>query len=116
AASALGWGRAVYRLDLLGNPVRGGGDLSFRDAFSEPRRGQMKLLRKPAGQHGLVHHITPENAGWSYVGFDLWRLEPGEVASGQTGGNEAILVIVEGKARVSGAGQDWGEMGERMDV
>ncbi len=76
----------------------------------------MKLLRKPAGQHGLVHHITPENAGWSYVGFDLWRLEPGEVASGQTGGNEAILVIVEGKARVSGAGQDWGEMGERMDV
>ncbi len=38
----------------------------------------MNLLRKPDGQTGLVHHVAPENAGWSCVGFDLWRLGPGE--------------------------------------
>lgn len=76
----------------------------------------MKLLRKPDGQTGLVHHITPESAGWSHVGFDLWRLEPGQTASGALGGNEAILVLVEGRARITAAGRDWGELGERLDV
>ena len=76
----------------------------------------MKLLRKPDGTAGRVHAITPEDAGWGYVGFDLWRLAPGEVAHGVTGDREVILVLVEGKARISGAGQDWGELGDRMDV
>lgn len=76
----------------------------------------MTLLRKPDGQTGLVHHITPESAGWSHVGFDLWRLEVGQTASGRLGGNEAILVLVEGRARITAAGRDWGELGDRLDV
>lgn len=76
----------------------------------------MNLLRRPTGNHGHVHAITPESAGWSYVGFDLWRLAAGEGAAGATGGREVILLIVEGKARLSGAGQDWGVLGDRMDV
>ena len=39
------------------------------------------LLRKPFGTHGKVHDITPENAGWRYVGFSLYRLRAGENAS-----------------------------------
>jgi len=76
----------------------------------------MQLLRRPHGTRGLVHHITPESAGWGYVGFALHRLEPGDTAAGATGGREAILVLVEGKAQITAAGQDWGEMGGRMDV
>lgn len=76
----------------------------------------MTLLRKPLGASGLVHHITPENAGWGYVGFDLWRLAEGEDASGTTGGREVILVLVEGKAHIRAAGRDWGVMGERLSV
>lgn len=76
----------------------------------------MTLLRKPLRASGLVHHITPENAGWGYVGFDLWRLAAGENASGTTGGREVILVLVEGKARIRAAGRDWGVMGERLSV
>jgi 5-deoxy-glucuronate isomerase len=72
------------------------------------------LLRRPAGVSGKVHDVTPENAGWGYVGFGLYRLAPGEVAHEATGDREVILVLVEGKARVSAFGQDWGEMGERM--
>ncbi len=74
------------------------------------------LLCKPFGTHGKVHQITPALAGWRYVGFSLYRLRPGETVAEATGEREVILVMVEGKAKITGAGQDWGELGERMNV
>ncbi|MDV4170011.1 5-deoxy-glucuronate isomerase, partial [Rhodovulum sp. FJ3] len=62
------------------------------------------LLKKPFGRHGKVHAITPESAGWRYVGFDLIRLRAGEAWAEETGSNEVILVMVEGKARIEAAG------------
>ncbi|MCK1977851.1 5-deoxy-glucuronate isomerase, partial [Jeotgalicoccus huakuii] len=59
------------------------------------------LLRKPKGTHGKVHDIPPESAEWGYVGFGLYRLKPGESASEKTGSTEVILVLVEGKAKIS---------------
>lgn len=76
----------------------------------------MNLLRKPVGQHGKVHDITPEAAGWGYVGFSLYRLAPGDRLAEATGDREVILVLVEGKARVAGGGVDHGVLGDRMDV
>jgi 5-deoxy-glucuronate isomerase len=75
-----------------------------------------KLLRKPAGTSGKVHDISAEDAGWGYVGFKLYRLSPGETAAEVTGDREVILVLVEGKARLMAGGQDFGLMGDRMDV
>jgi len=74
------------------------------------------LLHKPNGTAGKVHDITPEAAGWSYVGFGLYRLAPGETASEPTGDREVILVLVEGQARITAAGRDFGVMGDRMSV
>jgi 5-deoxy-glucuronate isomerase len=74
------------------------------------------LKRSPAGPLGHVHAITPEDAGWQYVGFDLHRLQPGDTVSAETGGREAILVLVEGKASVMACGRDFGTLGQRMDV
>jgi 5-deoxy-glucuronate isomerase len=74
------------------------------------------LLRKPLASEGLVHAITAENAGWRYVGFELHRLASGAAATGLTKDREAILVMVEGRAQVQAAGQDWGVLGDRMDV
>jgi 5-deoxy-glucuronate isomerase len=74
------------------------------------------LLCRPFGTHGEVHRITPESAGWRYVGFSLHRLRQGETAAEATGPREVILVMVEGKARIEAAGQDWGVLGDRMDV
>ena len=74
------------------------------------------LLRKPFGTHGKVHEITPQSAGWRYVGFSLYHLRPGETAAEATGEREAILVLVEGKAQITAAGQDWGTLGNRMNV
>ncbi len=75
-----------------------------------------QLLRKPQGVQGKVHDITPESAGWRYVGFGLYHLRAGETAAEETGDREVILVVVEGKAKIKGAGQDWGVLGDRMNV
>lgn len=74
------------------------------------------LLRRPTGVSGKVHDLTPKSAGWSYVGFTLYRLAPGEIAAETTGDREAILVLVEGRAQIRAADQEWGEMGDRLDV
>lgn len=74
------------------------------------------LLKKPFGTHGKVHHVTPESAGWRYVGFGLYKLRPGEAIGELTKDNEVILVMVEGKATFTASGQDWGELGDRMTV
>ena len=75
-----------------------------------------ELLRSPIAKSGKVHDITPDTAGWDYVGFGLYHLTPGDSASESTGNREVILVMVEGKAKISAAGQDFGVVGDRMDV
>ena len=75
-----------------------------------------RLQRKPNGTNGKVHDISAEAAGWSFVGFGLYRLEPGQSVAEVTGKREVILVMVEGHARIHAAGQDWGVLGDRMDV
>jgi 5-deoxy-glucuronate isomerase len=76
----------------------------------------MTLLRKPKGTNGKVHDISVADAGWGYVGFGLYRLAAGQTVAEVTGDREVILVLVEGKAKVTGAGRDFGELGDRMDV
>ena len=58
------------------------------------------LLRKPDGHAGKLYDITPENAGWRYVGFGLYRRPAGRSAAEATGETEVILVLVEGKAEI----------------
>ena len=76
----------------------------------------MDLLRKPVGTRGKVHDISASDAGWGYVGFGLYRLEAGDRVAEETGDREVILVVVEGHVAITGAGQAWGILGERMDV
>ncbi|HVI91300.1 MAG TPA: 5-deoxy-glucuronate isomerase, partial [Dongiaceae bacterium] len=73
-----------------------------------------KLLQKPQGSHGRVLHVTPETAGWRYVGFDLQKMTPGQAISGGEKDREVCLVLVSGKARIEAGGVDFGVVGERM--
>lgn len=75
-----------------------------------------RLLCRPFGTHGKVHQITPQSAGWRHVGFSLYHLRPNETATEATGDREVILVMVEGRASIHAAGQDWGSLGGRMSV
>jgi 5-deoxy-glucuronate isomerase len=72
------------------------------------------LLVKPTGSIGCVSKVTPESAGWTYVGFELHKLKPGESASADTGDREVCLVWISGKGAAKAGGQDFGSLGERM--
>lgn len=75
------------------------------------------LRHNPIAQTGKIHDITPETAGWHYVGFALHHLRAGEALDAPgTPGREVILVMVEGRAALHALGQDWGVLGERISV
>jgi 5-deoxy-glucuronate isomerase len=73
-----------------------------------------KLLVKAKAGSGLVARVTPESAGWGYVGFELRRLKPGDKVSDETGGREACLVFVTGRGKAQAGGVDFGSLGGRM--
>jgi 5-deoxy-glucuronate isomerase len=72
-----------------------------------------KLLVRPDTKAQRQLHITPKSAGWEYLGFDLYRLGAGESVSGETGTDEACLVLVSGKMRVLVDGRPLGTTPER---
>jgi 5-deoxy-glucuronate isomerase len=71
------------------------------------------LLLKPAATSGLVHHVTPESAGWTYVGFDLLSLAPGEGTEALTPDRETCLVLITGTAKVIAGDLATGPIGGR---
>lgn len=71
-------------------------------------------VRPKAGATAL--DITPESAGWTYVGFKLLRLKPGETASGGEVGRETCLVIVAGRCDVEIGRRTFADLGERMSA
>ncbi|MGJ8585396.1 MAG: 5-deoxy-glucuronate isomerase [Marinosulfonomonas sp.] len=75
-----------------------------------------RLKLRPRGPTGKIFDITPESAGWRYVGFGLYRIKAGVTAAEFTDDKEVILVLVEGRAKVIAAGQNFGELGDRMNV
>ena len=65
---------------------------------------------------GHVLGVTPESAGWRHVGFDLFRLKPGQKLARDTGEREVCLVLVTGRAHVSAGGSRYENLGQRMSV
>ncbi len=73
-----------------------------------------KLKVRPRTGEGQVINVTPQSAGWTYVGFDVWKLKAGAVAKGGEASREVCLVFVSGKGKVVAGGKEMGEVGERM--
>ena len=65
---------------------------------------------------GLIQNITPESAGWKFVGFDVFRILSGKTLEKETNNNEVCLVILSGKASVSTKMKKWSQLGERESV
>ena len=34
-----------------------------------------------AKKEGQIQHITPQSAGWKYIGFDVWMLKKGQTVT-----------------------------------
>jgi 5-deoxy-glucuronate isomerase len=56
--------------------------------------------------------VTPESAGWRYVGFEVLDLA-GERVERDTGDRECCLVVVSGSAHIRSAHGDWPDLGGR---
>jgi 5-deoxy-glucuronate isomerase len=63
---------------------------------------------------GRIQFVTPGSAGWKYVGFEAYRLKPGDVLERDTGATEACLVLVEGKASVQTGKASFPGIGGRL--
>ena len=65
---------------------------------------------------GVVVDVTPESAGWTYVGFRVVKLAPGQRHDGGAAGREACLVVLSGKIDIDAGGERFSGLGERASV
>ncbi|MDQ3284757.1 MAG: 5-deoxy-glucuronate isomerase, partial [Actinomycetota bacterium] len=65
------------------------------------------LVTSKPPENGSVIKITPESAGWDYVGFEVSRLEAGQTLERQIAEEEVCLVILSGLCHVSAGGDEW---------
>jgi 5-deoxy-glucuronate isomerase len=73
-------------------------------------------LRASDPKDGYIHQISPQSAGWTYVGFDVLQLKKGERKQNQTEGREACLVVLSGIIQAKAGGQPMGSLGGRANV
>jgi 5-deoxy-glucuronate isomerase len=65
---------------------------------------------------GSVVRVTPESAGWEYVGFEVLRLAAGRTVQRTTEGEEVCLVLLEGFCNISAGDYEWRGIGGRDSV
>lgn len=77
----------------------------------------MNLLRRPeTDENGRYQNITPENAGWKYVGFEAYDLAEGTSISLEVSDQERCLVLLSGKVDIQAGDELFTGVGERMSV
>jgi len=62
---------------------------------------------------GCVLRVTPESAGWRYVGFEVYR--DGSLER-RTDDRETCVVVLSGQADLAAGGQEWAGVGGRTTV
>ncbi|GHH97777.1 5-deoxy-glucuronate isomerase [Neobacillus kokaensis] len=77
-----------------------------------------KLIVSPKNrdEQGNLLSVSPETAGWKYVGFEVYQLRKGEVLTRETNHQEACLVLLSGLANVKTNQQTFEQIGKRMNV
>jgi 5-deoxy-glucuronate isomerase len=71
------------------------------------------LLVKAARTGRTIARVTPESAGWRYVGFEATWLAPGETYEAKTDGRELCIVVIAGRVTVASGDLEWADIGAR---
>jgi 5-deoxy-glucuronate isomerase len=71
--------------------------------------------REPDAGGSLVS-VTPRNAGWRYVGFEVVRLARGATIARPTEGHEACAVMLSGRADMAFGESEWRGVGARETI
>ena len=75
----------------------------------------MSLLVKARRGRDIVE-VTPQSAGWRYVGFSAHRLAAGEAITLERRGSEVCIVVLGGRVSVRWRDERWRDIGGRADV
>jgi 5-deoxy-glucuronate isomerase len=76
----------------------------------------MSLLVKASREGRTVTQVTPDSAGWKYVGFSAYRLGAGETMEIFDDAREQCLVVLSGTVDLEAAGQRWTGLASRSSV
>jgi 5-deoxy-glucuronate isomerase len=71
------------------------------------------LVRARGVGYGCVMEVTPESAGWSYVGFEVFRLASGSRLRRAFPGRESCVVVLGGVCDIRTEAGDWKGVGQR---
>ena len=95
------------------NRPLGGSAAAQPQAWGDHKRLLVKA--KPEGRD--IVRITPQSAGWRYVGFSAHRLDKGESMTIDQPDEELCIVVLGGTVSVrQRGGMHWDGIGERRDV
>jgi 5-deoxy-glucuronate isomerase len=72
--------------------------------------------QKIPDEQGNVMTISPESAGWDYVGFQVFKLKEGQQLRQNTGEYEVCVVFLSGIGDVATSQAGWKQVGRRMNV
>jgi 5-deoxy-glucuronate isomerase len=76
----------------------------------------MNLLVKGRGKGKEIVKVTPQSAGWKYVGFAAYRLAAGETVTQEADEFERCIVVLSGTVSVRSGGSAWSGIGGRQSV
>lgn len=76
----------------------------------------LKVRPHPPERDGSVLEVTPQSAGWSHVGFQVVKLDPGQRHEGGSPDREACLVLLSGTANIVAGDLSAGNAGGRQSV
>ena len=69
-----------------------------------------RLLVPADNTNSQLHAITPQSAGWQYVGFSAHMLAKDMVVEADGNNDETCIVLLSGSARIVGGEIDFGEL------
>ncbi len=75
-----------------------------------------RLLVKARPTSREIVRVTPTSAGWRYVGFEAYRLAPGERIAPDLPGREVCVVVLSGRVTVKACGAEFRDLGDRDSV
>jgi 5-deoxy-glucuronate isomerase len=76
----------------------------------------MSLLVKAARTGQTIARVTPESAGWQYVGFAAHRLRARESMQVHEAAREVCIVVLAGAVDIETAEMKWRNLGSRDSV
>lgn len=78
---------------------------------------QNMLIRpREVGAEGIITQVSPEDAGWEFINFQVRRLPAGKTWSFDTSSHELAIVMLSGSIDVESSVGSWAGIGERKHV